>query len=196
MTKARKKLADIDARLAAIAQSERQLSTDYGAARDRVEDLQAQLEEAFEQGAIGLDGSTEEDVRKVHGILAMAKTDADPELFERKRAGLSSAKRKLEAERTRIAVENFDDLAAELVDDAQNVQADLGEAMNVVAAVAKRWQALAAAWLALERGADLGRNHATRLDIPKFPIDVIGDLDALPVPPSLAQGDPTIKSAA
>jgi len=76
------------------------------------------------------------------------------------------------------------------------VQGDLSEAMNVVSAVAQRWQALASAWLALERAADLGRNHATRLDIPKFPIDVTGDLDALPVPPSLAQGDPTIRSAA
>lgn len=162
-----------------------------------MEGLQAELEEAFEQGAIGLDGSpSDEQVRRLHGILATAKTDADPELFERKRAGLHSAKQKLEGERTRTAVENFDDLAAELTDEAQKVQGDLGDAMNVVSAVAQKWQALAAAWLALERGADLGRNPATRLDIPKFPIDVTGDLDALPIPPSLAQGDPTIKSAA
>jgi DNA repair exonuclease SbcCD ATPase subunit len=196
MSKARKKLEDIEARLAAIGESERALSTEYGAARSRVEELQLELEEAFEQGAIGLDGSpSDEQVRKLHAVLAKAKTEADPELFERKRAGLQRARQKLEAERVRVATENFDDLAAELVEDAQNVRSEFDEALTVIGAVAQRWQSLASAWLTLERAADLGRDYATRLDIPKFPLDVTGDLDAMPIPPSLADGDPTITSA-
>jgi hypothetical protein len=109
--------------------------------------------------------------------------------------------RELSDESLRVLVEANDpprvfERSGQLVQVRRDERGELDEAMNVVAAVAQRWQSLAGAWLALERAADLGRNHATRLDIPKFPLDVTGDLDAMPIPPSLADVDPTITSAA
>src|SRR4051794_2874479 len=98
--KARRKLAEIETKLEEIGRSERDLRLTLEAARSRVEELEAELEYAFEQGAIGLDGSpSDEQIRKLNAVLAKAKSDADPALFERKRNGLLAARRKLESER-------------------------------------------------------------------------------------------------
>jgi len=43
-------------------------------------------------------------------------------------------------------------------------------------------EVVAARWLDLERAADLERSHATRLDVPTFPLSLTGDLDAGPDP--------------
>jgi hypothetical protein len=76
------------------------------------------------------------------------------------------------------------------------VRAELDDAIDAVTTATAHWQSLGQAWHALERAADLSRNPATLLDIPKFPIDVSGDADVLPVPSTLAGGDPTIKNVA
>jgi hypothetical protein len=196
VSKARKRLAEVDERLTNIAQQERDLATRYAAAKQNVEDLHGELVGAHERGAIGTDGSTtDDDVKKVHGDLAAALAVAESARWDAEAEGLRRAKQKLEGERTKLANEHFHELAAELVLEATSIRTELDEAVNVVAAVARKWNAIGQAWLSLERAADISRH--TRLDIPKFPFDVVNDIDALPIPPILnPDRDPTLRSAA
>ena len=109
--------------------------------------------------------------------------------------GLIRAKARLQAERAKVAIDSFDELAAELVEEAKSIRSELDDAVKVVSAVAGKRQSIGQAWLALERAAEMSRH--TRLDIPKFPFDLVNDVDVLPIPSILDPArDPTLRGAA
>lgn len=200
MTKARKKLAEIEKKLDEIAAAEVSLNDERRAVINEAEELRDLWSRAIGDGSLNLDGTpppgANEAVRDLSAEFAAAKSKAESDSFSVRADGLRHRRQALESERQRVAVEHFDELSAELIDEAASVRADLDDAVKVVVAVAQRWHSLGQAWLALERAADMGRNHATRLDIPKFPLDVIGDANVMPIPPTLTGADPTIRSAA
>lgn len=199
MSKAWKKLEEIERKLAEIPAKERDLTTRYAQAKRRVEELHGQLSDAIERGAIGTDGSTSDaDVQTLHGEIAAAQSAVDNGRWHAESEGLRRARQKLEAERLKIARENFDDLAAELVKSSASTRVMLDEAIASVEKASAAWGSIAAAWLALERAGEYGRSPSTRLDVPAFPISLTGDLDAEPIPFVVmdAAKDPTIRGAA
>lgn len=195
--KARKKLEAIERKLAAIPAKERDLSLRYAEAKRRVEELHSQLSDAIESGAVGTDFSTSDaDVQKLHGEIAAAQNAVDNGRWHAEREGLHRARQKLESERLKIAQDNFDELAIELVNASKSTRIMLDEAIAAVEKAAAAWNSIGQAWLALERATDRGRSPATRLDIPAFPLSLTGDLDAEPIPFSFAEAaDPTMRSA-
>jgi len=98
MTKARKKLAEIDAKLAANTQSERALSERQRGAQDHVEEAEDALARATLDGRVGIDLSpADKEVEAMHGVLARARASADTRLFEKRRDGLHREKQRLES---------------------------------------------------------------------------------------------------
>ena len=188
VSKARKKLDAIERKLAEIPAKERDLTTRYAEAKRLVEELHGQLSDAIESGAIGTDGSTTDvDVQKLHAEIAVAQTAVESGRWHAEREGLHRARQKLEAERLAIVRDNFDELATELVEASASARKLLDDAIASVEKASAAWSSIAAAWLALERAAELGRSPSTRLDVPAFPISLTGDLDAQPIPFTLAQ---------
>lgn len=195
MTKARKKLAEVEDKLAQNAHRQRDLAARYAAAKRRVEDLQRELRQMYVTAAVDTAGvPLDEDVRKLETELAAAEAAVESRKWSAEREGLRQAKETLEAERLRIATENFDTLAGELADEAKTIGGELVDVFEAVAVVEDKWKSIAQAWLALERAAGMSRH--TRLDVPAFPLKRSGDASALPVPAVLTSGDPTIRSAA
>lgn len=188
MSKARKKLDEIENKLAEIPVKESNLATRHAEARRRLEKLHNQLSDAIEIGTVGTDlSTTDDDVQKLHAEIAKAQSAVESGRWNAERQGLHRARQKLEAERHAVAKEHFDELATELVGAAAATRKMLDEAIAAVEKAAAAWSSIGGRWLDLERAADLGRSPATRLDVPAFPISLTGDLDAQPIPFALAQ---------
>ena len=184
MTKTRKKLNEVEAQLVKLAEDERQVQIDHGAVHDRLNALREQLTQAFADGEIGTDGSPANDtVAKLHADLAAAEAELQSSKWQARIDGLVRRCRKLEGERQRIVTDGFDELVKELTEESVGARERFDSVLDQVHEVAQEWDRLRTAWLALERAAGLQRTM--RLDIPAFPLDVSGDLSAMPFPRAL-----------
>lgn len=198
-SKARKALADVAEKLAKLSQREQELMEEARVARRRLDEAHARFLEHVEEGAVLLDGSAGDDEeRRLHGELTTADAAVKSPQWSARTEGFRRARLRLDAERQRLTAEHFDDLAAELVEEAKVLRDDTrswlaGRTAFALADLAGRHAALTAAWLVLER--DSGMSTHTRLDVGhEFAVEVVGDPLALCVPRVVIGGDPTISS--
>lgn len=178
---ARRKLDALAAQQVKIDEADRRLREEYAEAEreaaDAREALAASLAEAFVTD--GSAASAEQ--AALHARLAKADARVQSSRWLAERDGLDRARRKLDGDARQAAEDGFDELAGELQAQGERVDALVAAALEAVRTARVEWDALAARWVALERGAGLSQH--VRLDLPTFPLLDVPDGEPAPAVP-------------
>lgn len=169
----RRKLDALAAQQVKIDEADRRLREEYAEAeREAVEAREALADSLAE--AFVTDGSpASAGQAALHARLAKADVRLRSSSWQARRDGLHRARRKLDADARQACEDGFDELAGELREQGEHVDGLVAAALEAVHTARTAWDALAARWVALERGAGLAQH--VRLDLPPFPLIDVPD---------------------